>query len=170
MAHESAYGFNCFSSAAQSSPSLQGFDAGHHGLFELQAGMEMLGIPKAEGNFVEYPSPWQQQNRMLAENQGLSLSLPRHQQNYQQEQQMSMTDARFYQTYQLKNSLYLIPAQELLSEFCNLEGVSNNQRERKLKSKEGESSSRNQSSIFSMDALELQKLKAKLLFYALARG
>lgn len=188
--HQQAYGYAADFSSSHSSS----FETSH-GLFELQAGMEMLGMPSNSKHYFPKPeasssdasgiiSPaansWQQHhqqhNRLLVDdpslrclfpsqtNQGLSQSLP-----YQQQQQMRMMDARFYhQAYNLKNSIYMIPAQELLNEFCNLGGTGNSPRKQKSRTQdqaEASSSSPtwNQSALFSMDILELQKRKARLL-------
>jgi len=114
-------------------------------------------------------------------NRGLSLSLTypaessELQQNFHQniinnphQQHPQQIDAaRFYQTFQLKSSMYLIPAQELLNEFCNLGGGSSPRHQKSRINKEGESSSSpsnwNQSALFSMDILELQQRQARLL-------
>lgn len=208
MAHHQAYGsygdFSCGDDdhSSPSSAGMQGFETtNHHGIFELQAGMEMLSMPSKhffhkppEGassgssphlNMIE--NTWQQPNRLLVDdpslrclfpptqnhvvNQSLSLSLPHHhdhhhQQQHQQQQQQQV----FYQTYQLKSSMYLIPAQQLLTEFCNLgSSTSPRQKAQKSKNKEGDTSnsssspSWNQSALLSMDILELQKRKARLL-------
>ncbi|KAL1532730.1 homeobox protein BEL1 [Salvia divinorum] len=63
----------------------------------------------------------------------------------------------------VKNSKYLGPAQELLSEFCNL-GI--NQLKMKPSQKSGESNDDEKQSpppLFSLDLLELQRRKTKLL-------
>ncbi|KAJ6845110.1 homeobox protein BEL1-like protein [Iris pallida] len=82
---------------------------------------------------------------------------------------------RFYQpqqqqqqSYQLKRSKYLFPAQELLNEFCSL-GGGNAKNGISPKKKDSRAASSNQweeggpSSLYSMDLVELQKRKAKLL-------
>lgn len=84
-----------------------------------------------------------------------------------------LQDSRFSQQFyqqprQLKSSKFLIPAQELLNEFCSLGGAGNSSKQKSCKAnlwEEGGSSSnssRNQS-LYSFDILELQKRKAKLL-------
>ncbi|GAB4857417.1 hypothetical protein Ancab_015326 [Ancistrocladus abbreviatus] len=80
--------------------------------------------------------------------------------------------------YQLRNSKYLEPAQELLKEFCNLETKQADQIAQKQKNKqqwEDESnnniasssctttSSRQMQSLYALDLVELQKRKRKLL-------
>ncbi|XP_052210627.1 homeobox protein BEL1 homolog isoform X1 [Diospyros lotus] len=71
--------------------------------------------------------------------------------------------------FQIRNSKYLGPAQELLNEFCNL---GTKQTDPKLKIKpqktqywqdENASSSSKKQSLYSLDLLELQKRKTKLL-------
>ncbi|XP_039125972.1 homeobox protein BEL1 homolog isoform X2 [Dioscorea cayenensis subsp. rotundata] len=111
-----------------------------------------------------------------------------HQQQQQQQQQMVIQDGRFYTTYipspsapqsqsmQLRSSKYLTPAQELLNEFCNLGSSSSNNNNNNKIAKEkqqrssqweegGTSSSSNTftQSLLSMDLLELQKRKSRLL-------
>ncbi|KAG1359344.1 putative homeobox protein BEL1 [Cocos nucifera] len=72
------------------------------------------------------------------------------------------------QPFQLKNSKYLIPAKELLNEFCSLGGEIGSKK-RSQKASQGEeggpssSSSLWNQSLNSMDLLELQRRKAKLL-------
>ncbi|XP_008783445.1 homeobox protein BEL1 homolog [Phoenix dactylifera] len=84
-----------------------------------------------------------------------------------------LQDRRFFQqSYQqprqLKSSKFLIPAQELLNEFCSLGGAGNSSKQKSYKANQWEeggsssNSSRNQS-LYSSDVLELQKRKAKLL-------
>ncbi|KAJ0964303.1 hypothetical protein J5N97_029425 [Dioscorea zingiberensis] len=102
------------------------------------------------------------------------------QQQQQQQQQILMQDGRFYpscpspqnQSIQLRSSKYLSPAQELLNEFCNLGGANNStlSKQKQQKSSQWEeggpsSSSSNTwtQSLYSMDLLELQKRKARLL-------
>ncbi|KAI3990712.1 hypothetical protein MKX01_023012 [Papaver californicum] len=85
----------------------------------------------------------------------------------------------FYQqtNSQLKNSKYLVPAQELLYELCNL-GTKQNDDTQVLQKKQNKSqkmnqsedengstdeSSRKQSLLYSLDLLELQKRKTKLI-------
>lgn len=83
-------------------------------------------------------------------NRGLSLSLTypaessELQQNFHQnvinnphQQHPQQIDAaRFYQTFQLKSSMYLIPAQELRNEFCNVGRGSSSLRQQKSRTKE----------------------------------
>ncbi|XP_010934930.1 homeobox protein BEL1 homolog [Elaeis guineensis] len=89
------------------------------------------------------------------------------------QQQVFMQEGRGFnpqQPFQLKNSKYLGPAKELLNEFCNLGAeISSKKRSQKASQWEegGPSSSssswnRNQP-LNSMDLLELQRRKAKLL-------
>ncbi|KAK1321621.1 hypothetical protein QJS10_CPA03g02007 [Acorus calamus] len=67
---------------------------------------------------------------------------------------------------QMRNSKYLVPAQELLNEFCSLgnsgDGGATKNKSRKTHQSDDGDSSRNQS-LYSMDLLELQKRKARLL-------
>ncbi|MCL7041727.1 hypothetical protein MKW94_023554 [Papaver nudicaule] len=83
--------------------------------------------------------------------------------------------------FQLKNSKYLVPAQELLDEFCNLgtkqtddtKVVQKQNKAQKVNQSEEENgssrssgtdqSSRKQSFLYSLDSLELQKRKTKLI-------
>ncbi|KAF5193217.1 homeobox protein BEL1-like protein [Thalictrum thalictroides] len=74
------------------------------------------------------------------------------------------------QHFQLKNSLYFAPAQELLNEFCSLGAKLNDEKKKKKSQKlnqwdeeNGVGSSRKQPSLNSLDLLDLQKRKAKLL-------
>lgn len=89
----------------------------------------------------------------------------------QQQQQLFVQDGRVgfhpQQPLQLRNSKFLRPAQELLSEFCSLRGeISSKRRPNKTSLEDEEkaplSSSWNHQSFHSMDLLELQKIKAKL--------
>ncbi|KAK1274227.1 hypothetical protein QJS04_geneDACA017353 [Acorus gramineus] len=89
-------------------------------------------------------------------NQGLSLSLC-HQRP---------SDIGFYPSSSMMCfSKYLVPVQELLNEFCSLgsnrEGGVKNKTTKTQQSEDGDSS-RNQS-LYSLDLLELQKRKARLL-------
>ncbi|XP_010941166.1 homeobox protein BEL1 homolog [Elaeis guineensis] len=88
------------------------------------------------------------------------------------QQQVFMQEGRVFnsqQPFQLKNSKYLIPAKELLNEFCSLGGeISSKKRSQKAsQGEEGGPSSSSSSlwnqSLNSMDLLELQRRKAKLL-------
>lgn len=63
----------------------------------------------------------------------------------------------------VKNSKYLGPAQELLNEFCNL-GINQNDGVFKMKANELEDeSSVKKQTLYSLDLVELQRRKAKLL-------
>ena len=84
-----------------------------------------------------------------------------------------LQDRRFFQQFyqqprQIKSFKFLIPARELLNEFCSLGGADNSSKQKSCKAnqwEEGGSSSgasRNQS-LYSSDVLELKKRKAKLL-------
>lgn len=190
--HLQAYSFAAANFSSGHSSSIEA----SHGLFELQAGMETLGMasnskhcfPNPEGSssgaasgivsldqlphnpllIVDDPSPRcqfpSQSNHDVVHqfHQGLSLSLPHH-------HQMQMMDERFYhQIYNLKSSVYLRPAQELLNEFCNLDGSDNSPRKQSSRTQDqGEASSSSptwsKSALFSVDMLELEKRKARLL-------
>lgn len=82
---------------------------------------------------------------------------------------MQMMDARpFHQADNLKNSIYMIPSQESLNEFCNLGGTGDNPTKQKKKSLKIKKKllPRLQLgiSLFSVDiVVELQKHKARLL-------
>ncbi|PKA66280.1 BEL1-like homeodomain protein 4 [Apostasia shenzhenica] len=67
------------------------------------------------------------------------------------------------QPFHFKASKYLLPAQDLLSEFCSLGGSSMVRNSTKLHDESTTSSVLNQQSLFSLEPLELQKRKAKLL-------
>ncbi|XP_065014152.1 homeobox protein BEL1 homolog [Musa acuminata AAA Group] len=79
----------------------------------------------------------------------------------QQQQQQLFVHAR--REHYLKKSKYLKPTQELLSEFCNIQEGHNSKEGPKQGSRreEGDPSSWQQS-LYSMNHLELHKLKAKL--------
>ncbi|KAJ6797223.1 homeobox protein BEL1-like protein [Iris pallida] len=98
--------------------------------------------------------------------------------HHHQQEQLFMQDIgseRFYQSqqqqqsYQLKSSKYLFPAQELLNEFCSLGGGNTNtNRGVSPKTKDSKAASNRweeggPSSLYSMDLADLQKRKAKLL-------
>ncbi|XVF51436.1 hypothetical protein PTKIN_Ptkin04bG0185400 [Pterospermum kingtungense] len=72
--------------------------------------------------------------------------------------------------FQLRSSKYLVPAQELLNEFCSLgtKQIDASKQKQTLKNKQwddenGASSSRTKQSLYSLDFIELQKRKTKLL-------
>lgn len=77
------------------------------------------------------------------------------------------------QFFQLRNSKYLVPAQELLNEFCSLgtkqindvakQSKKNKQWDDFDNNASSSSSSRKQSQLYSLDFIELQKRKTKLL-------
>ncbi|KAG1354662.1 homeobox protein BEL1 [Cocos nucifera] len=84
-----------------------------------------------------------------------------------------LQDRRFFNQFyeqprQVKSSKFLIPAQELLNEFCSLGGAGKSSKQKSCKANQWEGggsssdSSRNRS-LYSFDILELQKRKAKLL-------
>ncbi|KAI3862207.1 hypothetical protein MKX03_037377 [Papaver bracteatum] len=87
----------------------------------------------------------------------------------------SVNDQTCYQqtnNIQLKNSKYLVPAQELLYELCNLGTKQNDDtqqvvQKQKMNRSEDEDgsteSSRKQSFLYSLDLLELEKRKTKLI-------
>eukprot|EP00262_Sarcandra_glabra_P017574 TRINITY_DN6052_c4_g1_i1.p1 TRINITY_DN6052_c4_g1~~TRINITY_DN6052_c4_g1_i1.p1 ORF type:complete len:655 (+),score=76.12 TRINITY_DN6052_c4_g1_i1:642-2606(+) len=92
--------------------------------------------------------------------------------NLEEATSFSSSSSAFYQLphHQLKNSKYLVPAQELLNEFCNLgtsqtRGGSKHKFSKTNQWEEGGSSSSSSlhQSLLSLDLLELQKRKAKLL-------
>ncbi|KAK6158217.1 hypothetical protein DH2020_005531 [Rehmannia glutinosa] len=62
----------------------------------------------------------------------------------------------------IRSSRYLGPAQELLNEFCNL-GVTMKQTDSKMKVQKDEENSIKTQSFYSLDLLELQRRKTKLL-------
>ncbi|XP_058085070.1 homeobox protein BEL1 homolog [Magnolia sinica] len=93
------------------------------------------------------------------------------------QQLQNLQDGRSYpslmgsdqQLHQLKNSKYLLPAQELLNEFCNIGSKQSintiglkNKSNKTNQWEEGASTLKNQS-LYSFDVLELQKRKAKLV-------
>ncbi|OVA11964.1 POX domain [Macleaya cordata] len=101
---------------------------------------------------------------------------PNYQQQHQQIQIMQdgylagrTTSVLHQNQFQLKNSKYLVPAQELLNEFCNLGTRQSDQQKQKLQKinqledENGSGSSRKQSFLYSLDLLELQKRKTKLV-------
>ncbi|CAL0313352.1 unnamed protein product [Lupinus luteus] len=86
----------------------------------------------------------------------------------QQQQQMLQQGANIYQGhFMLKNSKFLVPAQELLNEFCSLETKENDiakqKSDQKNKQSWKEDSNKNKYSLTSLEFLELQKRKTKLL-------
>ncbi|KAF1874032.1 hypothetical protein Lal_00041473 [Lupinus albus] len=86
----------------------------------------------------------------------------------QQQQQMLQQGANSYQGhFLLKNSKFLVPAQELLNEFCSLETKENDIVKQKSdhnnKHSLKEDSGKNNHSLTSLEFLELQKRKTKLL-------
>lgn len=86
--------------------------------------------------------------------------------NTSHQEQMFFQQQQQQQLFQLKRCKYLIPAQELLNEFCNLGGTGSSSDGARLKKKEQQWEDQGgaaASSLYSMDLLELQKRKAKLL-------
>lgn len=86
-------------------------------------------------------------------------------------QQVFLQEGRVFnsqQPFQLKNSRYLIPAKELLNEFCSLGGEIGPKKKSQKASEWEEGGPSSSSSLWnqplnSMDLLELQRRKAKLL-------
>ncbi|XP_072988540.1 homeobox protein BEL1 homolog [Typha latifolia] len=208
-----------------SNATLQGFDSNHE-LYNLQAGMEMLGIPsKPQQNSIEswrgfFPRggnssgtsaysqtsnsndslmvapeqtsmniSWQSSNKMIVDDSslrclfppdgdqqhshGLSLSLCNPESsnaafNPSFHHNLSPIQTIYQEPRQMRSSKYLIPARELLNEFCCLGGNSGPSKRNQPKPKqwgEGGSSSSSSSlnpSLNSLDILELQKRKSKL--------
>ncbi|RRT76871.1 hypothetical protein B296_00027024 [Ensete ventricosum] len=103
-----------------------------------------------------------QEGQQLDRKLSLSHFVPESlQQQQQQQQQQFFMQAR--REHLLKNSKYLKPTQELLSEFCNIqEGNSSKEGPKKGSRREERESSSWQQSLYSMNHLELHKLKAKL--------
>ncbi|WOL00006.1 hypothetical protein Cni_G08717 [Canna indica] len=78
---------------------------------------------------------------------------------YHQQQQLVAPE----QLFQLKNSMYLKPVQELLRECCSIGGLISSERPRRTSQwEEREASSSWNPSLFSKNHLELHKLKMKL--------
>lgn len=98
------------------------------------------------------------------------VDLDHQQQQQQQQQSLLMGSSQQFHHQQLKNSKYLRPTQELLNEFCNLGtkqkdkscSVGSKNKSHKTSQWDEGVSSKNQS-LYSLDFLELQKRKAKLL-------
>ena len=124
------------------------------------------------------PDPWHLVNGFaMRPNEGLSLSLSNPMPRSHHQEQLFMDDgverllfqsSLPQQPFMLRRSKYLIPAQELLSEFCNL-GVISGLNTAGSKQKEHYNKANPQwdeggpSSLCSMDLVELQKREARLL-------
>jgi len=129
------------------------------------------------------PDHWQHVNGFdMRPSQGLSLSLSNPMPRSHLEEQLFMDDGSGrllfqssqpqpqpqQQPFMLRRSKYFIPAQELLSEFCNL-GVISGLNTAGSKKKEHYNKANPQwdeggpSSLCSMDLVELQKREARLL-------
>lgn len=67
-----------------------------------------------------------------------------------------------HQQGHIRNSRYLIPAQDLLNEFCSIGTKQTDSNKTKTHTEEDENNLRKQS-LFSLDLLELQRRKTKLL-------
>ncbi|KAK4422579.1 Homeobox protein BEL1 [Sesamum alatum] len=100
--------------------------------------------------------------------QGLSLSLSSSNnlglQSFELGQNRSVNTVTTAQ-FQLRNSKYLGPAQELLTEFCNLgsDKISKLKAQKSSEFEDDESDVKKLQSLYSLDLLELQKRKTKLL-------
>ncbi|RRT71626.1 hypothetical protein B296_00035350 [Ensete ventricosum] len=132
-------------------------------LFSWEGRVSVPFLNVRHSDAVAVPQPPQQ--RVPGDRLQIGAAYP------QQQQQLFVQDGRVgfhpQQPLQLRNSKFLRPAQELLSEFCSLRGEISSKRRPNKSSLEDEekaslSSSWNQS-LHSMDLLELQKIKAKLL-------
>lgn len=154
-----------FSSAGASQMIMQGYES---------ASGELFGFQTANPNPNPGADHWQVDGYSIRPTiQGLSLSLSNPMASSHQEQ-LFLDDggARLFfqqqhqqqqQPFLLKRSKYVIPAQELLNEFCNLGGIMSTNNTSSSKKKEHQWEEGGPSSLYSMDLAELQKRKAKLL-------
>lgn len=145
---------------------------------ELSGGGSHMIMQSFEPNGEMYG--FQQANSINTSTQGLSLSLYNpmnithdHQENlfmddgsgrlnfFQSSLHQPQHHQQIHQDFVLKRSKYLIPAQELLNEFCHLENESLKKENQGISrwTHEGGSSS---SSLYSLDLVELHSRKAKL--------
>ena len=153
-------------SSAGSHMIMQGFEA-NGDLYAFQ--------PAANPN--PNPDHWQQVNGFAMPNRGLSLSLSNPMPRSHQEQLFmdegsgrllfqSSQPQQHQQPFMLRRSKYLIPAQELLNEFCNLGAIGGNNTGSSKKKEDKANPQWDEggpSSLYSMDLVELQKRKARLL-------
>ncbi|XP_072995017.1 homeobox protein BEL1 homolog [Typha latifolia] len=133
-------------------------DAVSRPLFSNTGGLSLSLSNTRASNAYGFPQSFQQNN---TRDGLLSRASNSHQEH------LLMEEGRgFYQqqyTYQLRNSKYLIPVQELLSELCNLGGGENSSKITHKGNQAGSSSSSSwNQSLSSMNVLELQKRKADL--------
>lgn len=142
--------------------------------FEQPSG-DLFSFHPANSNPNPNPDQWHADGFSLQSNQGLSLSLTNPMTSSHQEQAF-MDDERLLfrpssqqQTspFILRRLKYLIPARELLNEFCSVGGINisleGGNKKKKDQWKEGGPSSSSSSSLCSLDLVELQKRKAKLM-------
>ncbi|ONK59000.1 uncharacterized protein A4U43_C08F1940 [Asparagus officinalis] len=142
--------------------------------FEQPSG-DLFGFHPANSNPNPNPDQWHADGFSLQSNQGLSLSLTNPMTSSHQEQTSQFVDDErllFRSSSQqqtspfiLRRLKYLIPARELLNEFCSVGGINSSLEEGTKKKKDqwkegGPSSS---SSLCSLDLVELQKRKARLM-------
>ena len=124
------------------------------------------------------PDPWHLVNGFaMRPNQGLSLSLSNPMPRSHHQEQLFMDDgvenllfqsSLPQQPFMLRRSKYLIPAQELLNDFCNLGVITGLNTSAGSKKKEHNKASSQwdeggPSTLYSMDLVELQKREARLL-------
>ncbi|XP_026661887.1 homeobox protein BEL1 homolog [Phoenix dactylifera] len=155
--------------AAASASPWQVDDSSLRSLFPCQGTSEQPGGRLSLSLFNPKPSDAIGVPQSFHQSDSRDVFLSRAKSSHQQ--QVFMQEGRVFnsqQPFQLKNSKYLIPAKELLNEFCSLRGeISSKKRSQKASQWEeggpsSSSSSWNQS-LNSMDLLELQRRKAKLL-------
>ncbi|KAG0452963.1 hypothetical protein HPP92_025627 [Vanilla planifolia] len=178
-------GYSDFSAVGNAG--MHGYDSHGQELYSLQSRMELLGLP-AKIPFHQNPeSPWVNTRQLQMDesmrclfpvhdaheqpqSQGLSLSLhnpedlhrslflPRHTTSAATCQLQNL--AFHGGNHNLKLYKYLIPAQELLGEFCDLGGLRSSTH--KSRGPTGSGAAVN-NMLQNLDILELQKRKAKLL-------
>lgn len=136
---------------------LQSFELRHSGNHQShdnpQEEMRFLNSSSRDGFFGKSAANIQQQQQMMQQDGFLTKAANLHHQGQ----------------FQLRSSKYLVPAQELLNEFCSLGTKQTDaQKQKSHKSKQwddenGSSSSSRKQSLHSLEFMELQKRKAKLL-------
>uniref|UniRef100_A0A2P2MGY5 POX domain-containing protein n=1 Tax=Rhizophora mucronata TaxID=61149 RepID=A0A2P2MGY5_RHIMU len=142
------------SSSNPSSIGLQSFElrhtANHHNHDNQQEEMRFFNSSSRDGLIFGKSSLSIQREQQMIQDGFLSKAANLHQQGQ----------------FQLRNSMYLGPAQELLSEFCSLgtkQPESQKQKPHKPRQWDDENSSARSQALCSLDFMELQKRKTKLL-------
>ncbi|PKU82062.1 homeobox protein BEL1 homolog [Dendrobium catenatum] len=169
MSHEShhlhhQHPFNEFSAMVGNSSAMNNFETGvGHDLFHMNmssSNHNWRGFSQDSDATVSVAaaSAWPLESDLHANQvQSLSLSL------YNPPPQPPSFQLSSHHPFHIKSCKYLLPTQELINEFCSLGGGNSFKRNNFAKPMDDSSSSWSQQSLYSMEPIELQKRKAKLL-------